>query len=186
MTGDLAAYCTRFGSEGETLTPLNAALMSWDLAPAPSSPLRVFPVTTWIKLRAPLLGFLWNNRSYCNQILPSRKNFMQLVRTLHSQATEKSFFVLSLNTWNKLSGGGGALPGPTVERGFPRPNHIPACWRPAAGIFLRPPCGPISLELAVGWNLVAEGPQHPYGRMTKLRTTELQYNMPQDREKERA
>lgn len=32
---------------------------------------------------------------------------MQLVRTLHSQATEKSFFVLSLNTWNKLSGGGG-------------------------------------------------------------------------------
>lgn len=30
---------------------------------------------------------------------------MQLVRTLHSQATEKSFFVLRLNTWNTLSRG---------------------------------------------------------------------------------
>lgn len=71
----------------------------------PSSLLWVFPVSTWIKLRAPLLGFLWNNRSHCNQILPSCKNCMQLVRTLHSQATEKSFFVLRLNTWNTLSRG---------------------------------------------------------------------------------
>ena len=30
---------------------------------------------------------------------------MQAVRTLHSQATEKSFFVLRLNTWNTLSRG---------------------------------------------------------------------------------
>lgn len=35
---------------------------------------------------------------------------MQLARTLHSQATEKSFFVLRLNTWNTLSRG--PCPGP--------------------------------------------------------------------------
>lgn len=123
--------------------------------PAPSSPLRVFPVTTWIKLRAPLLGFLWNNRSYCNQILPSRKNFMQLARTLHSQETEKSFFVLSLNTWKKLSPvGGGLLPGPTVERGLPGPNHIPACRRPAT----RESSSQLRLHVAqFQWNLQLAG-----------------------------
>lgn len=109
---------------------------------------------------------------------------MQLARTLHSQATEKSFFVLSLNTWNKLSedGMGGGLPGPTVERGLPGPNHIPACRRPTAQIFLPAPCGPISLELAVGWSHMAERAQHLYGRMTLLRTTEFRGNVPQDRE----
>lgn len=122
--GDLAAYCRRFCSEGSTLTPLNVALMSWDLH-SPQLPPGVFPVTTWIKLRAPLLGFLWNNRSYCNQILPSRKNFMQLARTLHSQATEKSFFVLRLNTWNKLSRG--ASPAHSGERA-PRTQSHPCLW----------------------------------------------------------
>lgn len=85
----------------------------------PGSLLRVFPVTAWIKLQAPLLGFLWNSRSYCNQILPSRKNLMQRGRMLHSQAAEKSFFVLRLNTWNTLSAVA------TVERGLWRLDHTP-------------------------------------------------------------
>lgn len=128
VAGELAAYHVRFCSEDWTLTPLNAALMSWDLPP--SSLLWVFPVTTWIKLRAPLLGFLWNNRSYCNQILPSRKNFMQLARTLHSQATEKSFFVLRLNTWNTLSRG--ASLGPQWRGGSQDPvTPLPVEGRPA-------------------------------------------------------
>lgn len=49
---------------------------------------------------------------------------MQLVRTLHSQATEKSFFVLSLNTWNKLSGGGGA-PWTHSGEGIPKTQSHP-------------------------------------------------------------
>lgn len=92
-------------------------------SPSPKTPtpvpcLPVFPVTTWIKLQAPLLGFLWNNRSYCNQILPSRETLMQPARTLHSQATEKSLFVLRSNTWNTLSRA------VTVERGLWEPKAV--------------------------------------------------------------
>lgn len=107
-------------------------------SPSPKTPtpvpcLPVFPVTTWIKLQAPLLGFLWNNRSYCNQILPSRETLMQPARTLHSQATEKSLFVLRSNTWNTLSRA------VTLERGALRTQGCPVFGRTGHLMLLLPP-----------------------------------------------
>lgn len=78
---------------------------------------------------------------------------MQLARTLHSQATEKSFFVLSLNTWNKLSedGMGGASLGPQWRGGF----QDPITSLPAEGL---PPKSFSRLRVAqFHWNLPLAG-----------------------------
>lgn len=175
VAGDLAAYCMRFCSGGWTLTPLNAALIRWALH-IPQLPALSFPSYYMNQITGTSAGFLWNNRSYCNQILPSWKNFMQLARTLHSQATEKSFFVLRLNTWNMLSRG--PCPGPQWRGRSQDPiTSLPVEGQPPQ-IFLPAPFGLASSDLAVGYSQMAEGvPLHgrttswgpPYSEATSTR-----------------
>lgn len=52
---------------------------------------------------------------------------MQLARTLHSQATEKSFFVWRLSTWNTLSRGERPSWAHSGE-GAPRTQSHPCPW----------------------------------------------------------
>lgn len=63
----------------------------------------LFILRAWVKLPSLLRGFFWNNRSYCNQILPSRKAILQPARRLlPPQQPLKRPFVLRPNTWRVL------------------------------------------------------------------------------------
>lgn len=91
----------------------------------------------WVKLPSLLWDFFWSNRSYCNQILPSRKAiFHPARRLLPSQQPLKRAFVLGLNTWRVLSAV--ASPGWRAEQLWQDPvasasgaSAAPgSCWHP--------------------------------------------------------
>lgn len=79
------------------------------------------------------------------------------MRTLHSQATEKSSFVFGDRApGTHYRGGGGSL-GPRWRGGTQDPvTPLPAEGQPAQSFFPAP-CGPFSSDLAIGCGQMAEG-----------------------------
>lgn len=109
---------------------------------------------------------------------------MQRARTLHSQATEKRFFVCRLSTWNTLSRGGPFL-GPQWRRGSQDPITPLQMDGQSASGFFPTPCGPVSSDLGVGYSQMAERNVHRGRRMKWVRTAEFRGRIPGDR-RERA